>query len=129
MHFILMNQLNHQYSGTVHFQKSTSNTPPILPIPFLRFHLLWEYSIVIPLIMLVLRIKIQIIHLNLPLTLFQNHITLQSKQLMIIKWIISLNYFTWTIMMTFGCLYPDASGLTSGLFFLKNLCSINSVVS
>ena len=51
MHFMVMNNLNYQYSGTSNIQQYISNITPLLPKKVLWFHLTRIYSIIMQLIM------------------------------------------------------------------------------
>ena len=87
-----MNQLIQQEIGTSNLHHLTSNTRPLVPKPVLQFWLSWGDLIIMLLIMLMLRFTLQSIYFNISLTMFHIRTQLLSSQLMIMKWIISLNY-------------------------------------
>ena len=78
-----------------HFKYWTSHPQK----PVLWFWLSCGDSITTQLIITMLIFTLHIIHLNLPLTLSQTHITFQFNPLMMMKWTIYLNYFTQITMM------------------------------
>ena len=67
--FMAMKQLIHQERGTANLHQFTSNTRSLLPKLALWFWLSWGDLFIVPLIMVMLRFNLKIIHLNLPLTL------------------------------------------------------------
>ena len=91
--FMAMKQMNHQESGASKLQKLTSNPVPLLPTPALRFQLSWGELTIIPFIMVMLKFTLQIFKMNLTPNQFQIQTPLQLNQSIIMKCIISCNYY------------------------------------
>ena len=79
------------------YRKSPTKTSPVVSA-------ITTELIIIPLIMVVLRFTLHVLHLNLPLNLFQIRTPHQSNQVMIMKCTISWNYSTQDMMMLFWML-------------------------
>ena len=97
---MVMNQTNHQNIGAANLQQITSNKGPPLTIPPLWFQLSWVYLIIMPLIMFMLSFTHQIYQLNLTLNQFQIQTPLRLNQFMMMKWIISWNYYIQNMIKT-----------------------------
>ena len=93
--------MSHQESGTANLQNLNSNPVPLLPKPFLSFKLSWGDLIIMSLIMVMLRFTLHIFQFNLTLNIFHIQTPLQSNQLMMMKWNISCNSSTHSMMMIF----------------------------
>ena len=98
MHYMVMNQKNHQSNGTANLWHLTSNPSPLLPELTLWFQLSWGKLIIMPSIMVIL---LQFFWLSLAMNPFQIHTPLLSNQLMMMKWIISWNSSTQNMMAIF----------------------------
>ena len=120
MHFMVMNQMNHQYNGTSNLRQFTSNPGPILPKPTLWFQLSWVGLIIMPLIMVMLRFTLKSFQLSLNRNQFQIHTPLRLNKLMTMKCIISWNYFIQNTMKIFWMLTSIYFKLDWWLPLLKN---------
>ena len=98
---MVKNQMSHQESETANIQKLTSNPVPLLPKPALWFHLSWVEVITIPLIMIMFRFALHSFQLNLPLNLFHIKTPPRSSKFKMMKWTISWNSYTQSMMMIF----------------------------
>ena len=96
--------MNHQESGTANLHQLTSIPGPLLPKPTLWFHLSWGELIIMTLIMVVLNLPLHSFQLSLTLNQFQIHTPLQLNQFMMIKWIISWNYYIQNMIKIFWML-------------------------
>ena len=118
--FMVMNQMNHQNSGTSNLHNIISNPVPLLPKPTLWFQLSWGDLIIMSLIMVMFRFPLQSLQLSLTLNQFQIHTPLQLNQLMMMKWIISWNYYTQNMMKIFWMLISRCFNLEWLLPLLQN---------
>ena len=99
--FMVKKQMKHQESVTANLQQLTSNPVPLLPKPALWFHLSWVEVITIPLIMIMFRFALHSFQLNLPLNLFHIKTPPRSSKFKMMKWTISWNSYTQSMMMIF----------------------------
>ena len=124
--FMLMNQMNHQDSGSANLQKLNSNPWPLLLTLSLWFQLSWGDLIIMPLIMMMLNITLHTFQLNFTINKFQIHTALQLNQFMMMKCIISWNSSIQNMMKIFWMLTSIFFKLDCWLPLLQN--SIYSIL-
>ena len=96
MHFIVMNQRNHQYNEGASLRKITSNQGFFLPKTTLWFQLSWGDLIIMPLIMVMLSFTLHSFQLIITMNWFHT----QTPLRLIISW----NYFIQNMMKIFWIL-------------------------